>query len=252
MKVMTQIFMLAMAIWLLWLSNSSTSKGCFVVGIFILLATTVEGFRRHLGLYTLLMVLLVSFLYMMVDLGTLLLGILGRDETLTGRTELWDDLRAMITNPAIGVGYGSFWLGERLEKLWDVWWWHPTQSHNGFMEIYLNLGIIGCFLLLAVLISAFRTTFKTVISDYDYGSIRLTLLTITIPYNMTEAAIRVDLLIYFYFILVALSPASPLRPSNQTDMPASLATRVHNFRCRTRSPYERYPGSTRDNVSSVR
>jgi exopolysaccharide production protein ExoQ len=271
MKTLTQTVMLIMTIWLLWVANSATSKACFVLGVCILAATTVEVIRRRFRFYTLLIILLVSLLYMMVDLGALLLGTLGRDETLTGRTELWGDLRELVANPVIGVGYGSFWLGERLEKLWDVWWWHPTQSHNGYMEIYLNLGIVGCILLIGVLISSFQSAFKTVISDFEYGSLRLVLLIVTIPYNMTEAAFRVDLLMYFYFILAALSPASPVRPSNQTGMPASLAPRVHAFRYRTHSPsgmpaslaarvhafrYRTqslsgwYPGSRRDNVSS--
>jgi O-antigen ligase len=275
-KILTQIVMLITTIWLLWASNSATSKACFVLGVCILAATAVEVVRRHLRFYTLLIILLVSLLYMILDLGALLLGMLGRDETLTGRTEIWADVIAMVTNPVIGVGYGSFWLGDRLQQLWDVWWWRPMQSHNGFIEIYLNLGIVGCILLTGVLISAFQNAFKTVISDFEYGSVRLALLAIIIPYNMTEGAFRVDLLIYFYFVLVALSPALPssssLRPSNQTGMPVSLAARVHDFRyrthspsgtpvslaarvhdfrSRTHSPSRWYPGSRRDNVSSA-
>ena len=68
---------------------------------------------------------------------------LGRNSTLTGRTEIWKLVLGMANNPIFGAGYESFWLGERLQKLWHYYWFPINEAHNGYIEIYLNLGWIG-------------------------------------------------------------------------------------------------------------
>jgi O-antigen ligase len=204
LKVLIQAFILAMTIHLLWMAKSATSKVCFILGLCILAAVTMEVVRKHIKSYILFGIFIVSLFYMLVDFGPLLMATLGRDETLTGRTEIWGQVIEMVANPAIGVGYGSFWLGDRLESLWNAHWFHPTEAHNGYLEIYLDLGIIGIVLLLGIIISSFRTACKALISDFGYGSLRLAILTICILYNMTESAFRVGLLIYFSFLLATI------------------------------------------------
>ncbi len=79
----------------------------------------------------------------------------GEDPTLTDRTKIWAFLLSMHTNPLLGTGYESFWLGPRLQ-----WFWQTAglgalnEAHNGYLEVYLNLGIIGLFLLCGFLIAS--------------------------------------------------------------------------------------------------
>ena len=83
----------------------------------------------------------------------------GRDATFTGRTGLWETLLQEPINPLIGVGYASFWLGERLERFWAMYPTSPPiEAHNGYLEVYLNLGLIGVCLLAGVLWRGLRTT----------------------------------------------------------------------------------------------
>lgn len=203
-KGLAQIVILAMTIWLLWIANSATSNICFVLGICILVATRMEGIRKNIKFYTLSAILIVSVSLMMFDSLPFLTGALGRDETLTGRTEVWKSVLEINTNPMFGVGYGSFWLGNRLERLWEQYWWHPTEAHNGYLEVYLQLGIIGVIIVMGVIFSAFRTVFATIKTDFEYGSLQLAMLTVATLYNVTESAFRVDLLMYFVFILVVM------------------------------------------------
>jgi O-antigen ligase len=133
-----------------------------------------------------------------LELGT---KVLGRDLTFTGRTDLWNDLMSMAGSPMRGYGYGSFWLGERMEKLWQMYWWHPNEAHNGFIEIYLELGIVGVIILGGIIISAFRSKMKEVDENMTLMSFRTTLLIVSIMYNITESAFRPDLLLFFIFNL---------------------------------------------------
>jgi exopolysaccharide production protein ExoQ len=70
----------------------------------------------------------------------------GRDVTLTGRTTIWGaSLILGMDHPWIGHGFNAFWLGDEgpsgeIRKLagWDV-----PSAHNGYLEIWLDLGICG-------------------------------------------------------------------------------------------------------------
>jgi O-antigen ligase len=69
-----------------------------------------------------------------------------RDVTLTGRTTIWGaSLILGMDHPWIGHGFNAFWLGDEgpsgeIRKLagWDV-----PSAHNGYLEIWLDLGICG-------------------------------------------------------------------------------------------------------------
>lgn len=86
---------------------------------------------------------------------------MGRNPNLTDRTLIWKVLLNTHTNPLIGTGYESFWLGPRSDWLWQQ---KETaglnEAHNGYLGVYLNLGIIGLSLLTALLISSYRTICK--------------------------------------------------------------------------------------------
>jgi O-antigen ligase len=69
-----------------------------------------------------------------------------RDVTLTGRTTIWGaSLLLGMDHPWIGHGFNAFWLGDegpsgQIRKLagWDV-----PSAHNGYLEIWLDLGLCG-------------------------------------------------------------------------------------------------------------
>jgi exopolysaccharide production protein ExoQ len=74
---------------------------------------------------------------------------LGRDATLSGRTQLWDAaLDAMRAHPIrqwIGYGYSVFW-SERNPEMGDIFaqvGWFPVHGHNGYIDVYLDLGLVG-------------------------------------------------------------------------------------------------------------
>lgn len=79
---------------------------------------------------------------------------MGRDATLTGRTDIWIILAEQVEDrPWTGFGYGAFWSGEygpafwvRQRTQWDV----PT-AHNGWLELVLAIGIPGVVLMMVSL-----------------------------------------------------------------------------------------------------
>ena len=80
---------------------------------------------------------------------------LGRGSSLSGRTVLWARLLEVHINPIFGTGFESFWLGERLEQLEGIFFFVPNEAHNGYLEIYLNLGLMGLFIIIGLFIATY-------------------------------------------------------------------------------------------------
>ncbi len=191
---------LAMTLWLLNLSESATSRVCLVLGCLIIATLHSKGFRRRPGLLkTLIPVVVCVYLVLAfglgVDINAVLAEAVGRNPTLTGRTQIWNVLLSMHTNPLVGTGYQSFWLGSRLQ-----WVWHQpgiggiNEAHNGYLDIYLNLGLVGVFLLTVFLIASYRTICRRLQSPSSLASFSLVVWTILVFYNVTEAAFEGGLL----------------------------------------------------------
>ena len=133
---------------------------------------------------------------------------------MTDRTYVWADAIALQDRPFLGVGFESFWLGPRLEALWAKWWWRPNQAHNGYIETYLNLGLVGVFLLLAVVVSTFRKISKQFSTNFDFARLRLTFLVAILAFNFTEAGFKAVHFVWTMFYIIALD--YPRRESKRT------------------------------------
>ncbi len=81
---------------------------------------------------------------------------LGKDPSLTGRTEIWDSLmRKVADRPWTGYGYGAFWgrIGESPPADWvrkETGWIVPS-AHNGWIDLLVQLGWPGAVLVGALM-----------------------------------------------------------------------------------------------------
>jgi exopolysaccharide production protein ExoQ len=75
-----------------------------------------------------------------------ILGFLGKDSTLTGRTELWYFVDIDIAQrPLLGWGFDAFWaLGNpAANQISASLGWHVPEAHSGLRELLLQVGAIG-------------------------------------------------------------------------------------------------------------
>ena len=113
----------------------------------------------------------------------------------------------MDVDPLFGTGFESFWLGDRAKLLWQAYWWHPNQAHNGYLETYLNLGWLGVALLGVIAIWGYFNVVEALYSHYDTGRLRLALFVVSLVYNLTEASFKVMHPVWIAFLLaVAVIP----------------------------------------------
>jgi exopolysaccharide production protein ExoQ len=160
--------------------------------------------KKYLGSYILAAVLLFGVAESTVGVYANVVAALGRDATLTDRTEVWKDVLELMEDPVLGTGFESFWLGERREKMWAKWHWQPNQAHNGYIETYLNLGLVGLGLLLALIVATFKKIQRMLLWDFDMGRIRMAYFFIILAYNFTEATFKGVSLVWLVWHIIAL------------------------------------------------
>jgi O-antigen ligase len=202
-----RFLLLAMIAWLFHMANSATSLACFVLGAGILWAIRKPSFQTKLKQYGVCAAAGLAFvlvLQMFFDVFASLSHLLGRDPTLTGRTEIWRLVLAEKTNPIIGTGFYSFWLGDRVDKFWQMYSFHLNEAHNGYLETYINTGLIGLGLLVAVLISAGKRIIGSFPGTFVLAEMRLALFVVGILYNWSEASFNRLGLVWFALLLILM------------------------------------------------
>ncbi len=210
--ILVNITFIVMSLWLLNLASSTTSSICLAIGCLVIAAAHTQVFRRRPGLLKALIP--AGFcLYLVLSLGFGmsgdLAGAVGKDPTLTDRTAIWAALFNMHTNPLIGTGYESFWLGSRLDLFWQRF---PglNEAHNGYLEVYLNLGLIGLFLLAGFLIAGYRTICKRLAVFSGIASLTMAVWAILLFYSVTEAGFRSGLM-WLTFLIGAIADCGQVK-----------------------------------------
>jgi O-antigen ligase len=146
----------ALSVVLLVGSGSRTAflVGAVLFGVFVLIRTV----RRSPGLIVPCLPLVIGAALLLALNIDPLLGLLGRDLTFSGRVELWNALWDMIRlHWVLGYGFQAFWVSPDgpILDLWSRLTWQAPNAHNGFLDIWLGLGIGGLITFLAVFGQAF-------------------------------------------------------------------------------------------------
>jgi exopolysaccharide production protein ExoQ len=201
--------MLPMISWLLYMAHSATAIACMFITLCLLLycrlPIMVNKPQRILS-YGFTTVMLFALLDTSFDIKDKIIRLLGRKPDLTNREPIWNMVIDMVDNPLIGAGYESFWTGERLIEIWTRLGDSSggiIQAHNGYIDVYLNLGIIGLVLLIGSIIWGLITAQKHLNTEYSYAILRILLILIVVINNYTEATYK-PVSYYFVLLLVAL------------------------------------------------
>jgi exopolysaccharide production protein ExoQ len=213
---------LAMVLWLFWMADSMTSLSCFLLAGALMAAARLRITARNPALLHWLTaaVVAVPFSTLFLDVGDIALTEMGRDPTLTGRTGIWKLVLSLTGNPFLGAGFESFWLGWRLDRVWSIM---PgiQEAHNGYLEVFLNLGWIGVALMAVIVLKGYRNVTVMLRQDREFGSLMLAYFAVGIVYNFTEAGFRMTNPIWICFLLAAaawprIRPAAESSPLGQT------------------------------------
>lgn len=178
-----------MLAWLFYMANSATAVACMALaGILCILGGLPIAYNkpRRIPIVFLASVVLFGVMDWLFDASAAVVTLLGREPSLTTRVPMWAYLLNMAENPLIGFGFESFWIGERRAIVQEMWG-GLLQAHNGYLETYLNLGLVGVVLILGWFLTGLRSVNRSLATDYPNSMLRLCLILVVAVYNWTEA-----------------------------------------------------------------
>jgi exopolysaccharide production protein ExoQ len=223
----------------LFMAHSATSGASFILGAAFLLATALPVIRsRPAAVHAFVLAILLGGCL------TVLLGgrggatkALGRDENFTGRTEVWEVLLPMAPNPIFGAGFENFWFGPRLEFL-SRRFGTINEAHDGYLEVYLNLGLLGVGLITMILVHGYWGAVGAFRRNSTLGGLLVAFVLAAAIYNITEAGFRMLSPIWFFLLLSAMTARNVIGVSTDAQDIVTAASNARTVKRLSGLPHE--------------
>jgi O-antigen ligase len=137
---------------------------------------------------------------------------MGKDPTLTGRTPMWEAISASIAaRPWLGYGYSAFWMGRSgpSAPVIEAIEWVTPHAHNGYLDVALQLGLVGLALFIVALAAAVpRAVAGLRATPTAEGLWPMVFLSYMVLYNFTETTLLQQNNVYWALFVATL--CSPL------------------------------------------
>ena len=225
--------MLALAAYLINLCDSKTSIACLLLGGGILAAVKLPLLRKKIGQfggYALVGIAVSYLLDHMFGVSEWIIRSMGRDMTLTGRTDVWRELLALKTDPIFGLGFCSIWSNKSILDRLPAW--VGASAHNGYLEMYLDGGYLAVFFLALMLLTMSLKMNQQLKYGGTYALIRFAVVLVIIIGDFSESHFGRMSPLGFLFLLVALD--IPPSVNNRRVQPAYKSQ--WRYEIPTRSP----------------
>ncbi|HMH56144.1 MAG TPA: O-antigen ligase [Gemmatimonadales bacterium] len=212
---------------LLLLSRSVSALliGVTIAAVTPLLRSVRLSHVRHLGILIAAVIVAEAIVLGVYFEWESMLTLLGRDPTLTGRTDLWLEVLGLIQRrPWLGYGLGGFWLGWEGESaaVWSALGWRPPHAHNGLLDITLDLGMVGLALFLAGYVAAWTKALWAARSASSLNGLwALMFLTFLVLSETTESALLAQNSLMWVLYVATVAGLIP------SDRIASTPSRLH-------------------------
>jgi exopolysaccharide production protein ExoQ len=187
----------------LLLSRSSTSilATAFAGWLMWMLAGMPKPLRRYTPyIVTVFACLVVAYalavLQLVPGLSTILLGpvmaITGKDMTFSNRSLIWDIIKEHAQyHPLLGTGFGAYWTGAVPESpsyvFFSRMYFWPSEAHNGYLDVYNDLGVVGLLVLMGFLVFFVRQALQLFRADRAQGILYLGLFFQQAVNNLSES-----------------------------------------------------------------
>jgi exopolysaccharide production protein ExoQ len=214
--ILTAIFTFVAAVGLIIATQSITAVVALVGLILVLqFAPALRWTGRVRTLITFSAAVMVApAIFLLVHYWALILNLLGRNGTLTGRAQLWAiSLSSMELKPVLGYGYSAFWMvSQEALRINAMLRWDVPHAHNAYIDLALELGLIGLALYVAAYIVALWRAVRYMRADSEPGAKwPLVYLCFILLYSFTESSVLVPGSIFWMlFVAAACSVAQPV------------------------------------------
>jgi exopolysaccharide production protein ExoQ len=137
----------------------------------------------------------------------LILSLIGRSASFSGRLQIWGAILASVfRRPLGGYGFDAFWsmLDGEATRVFSATGWVVTSAHSGFLNVALELGLVGLALVALTFVQACRhamAAFRPGHSGYVDWCIGIVFLTIV--YNLDERTLMAPQYLPWILYIVA-------------------------------------------------
>ena len=230
-----------MIAYLFKMANSQTPLVALMLASGIVFALRYELIQQHFAKFAVVGLTMGAILQATINVNKMVVEGVGRDTTLTGRTEVWDTALKQVSNPVLGAGFETFWLGERLLAMWKAFpVFLPNQAHNGYIEMYLNLGVVGLILFVIALGSSYRSIHGKLLDaaktpgidryEMTMGVYGVAFFVAYLVYNVSEATFKPLTVLFVVFLATMMrytphAATVPIRSRSVASAPGGEATR---------------------------
>jgi exopolysaccharide production protein ExoQ len=207
----------------------SQSRTSIAVSLFLVLllaaAPLLQGdFRIATAASMFLLVAAGSMTLWLYDHAEKVLSSVGTSENLTGRTPIWRAAWYMIHRDFwFGYGYNAFWTGidGPSGALWAIVGGTPPHAHNGFLDIWLDLGAVGVFLLACFLAWIGIRAWLSMRTGRADNMLSLVFLTFLLAFNFSESSFLSRNSIFWLMFVLAAAWVAPERKASyaESDVP---------------------------------
>jgi exopolysaccharide production protein ExoQ len=211
-RLLAQGTLIAFGIAILQQAHSDTSTLCFALGALLMMITSLSTFRRHprrVHALVLTILLLSSVAYLMGGEAKITAA-LGKNSNLSDRTIIWAAVIPLCPDPVIGAGFESFWngYGKYATKGLSRYERGLNSAHDGYIEVYLNLGLIGVGLIAMLLFFGYQRAYAAFRLNPEVGNLMLASVATVAIYNITEAGFRILTPTWMLLLLVLVGSRS--------------------------------------------
>jgi exopolysaccharide production protein ExoQ len=181
-------------------------------------AQRVRRLELVLGLAVSLPIALVTAYIIFTQYGTVATSV-GKDATLSQRTIIWKAVWDSIAlRPNLGYGYSAFWTGLNgpSQRVVLISGWGIQQAQNGYLDLWLSLGIGGVVVVALMAVAAIMTSSKIMLSREanSYSRWCTVIVVSALLYNMGESSLGLLQMVWFLFLLAYVGLQSLGRKKN--------------------------------------
>ena len=103
----------------------------------------------------------------------------------------------------------GFWSEETIAEIKIMNTNAPQEAHNGYLEVFLELGFVGCALFLPVILSGLAGAWRVMRTNFELGQFCVTMLVVMLIHNYSESGFpRPTYLTWFGFLLPVINIGS--------------------------------------------
>ena len=193
---------------------SGSRTGWLLTGLALVLTFGLRFINRIRSLDRILFLMVVAVPSLLIALwvGTHfneVLAALDKDPTMTQRTVIWAQvIPSILKHPLLGYGYSSFWMGLSGESMQTVLTtgWMEGQAQDGYLEILLQLGLVGLIPLCVLFLRGFKDSVAAVEGGLLNRGLPLAivLLPLILVGNIGESSLLFPLGIPWFYALTAI------------------------------------------------